>query len=319
MNKDKNVPFTIEEEKKLAKPRYLANFFPLFLILGFFMGFGGFVVLLIGLVQIEENLILVYVGSPLFVVGVFLFVLAFLTQSINKKVYEKMCYRLLKDNFKNCDITPLDFSKKKNTFLKEANIINVKVDSLNKENFLLKKVNTEIEVYNVEKSTAQETSQSFLNDLFTVSSNAVVGEKKLDLSLSFKGVVLKVCKTKFNLSNPIEIRTHSANFGASMNFDESNLLELKDNFGKLFDVYVARDRFYELLTEELKEALIKFSNTKLSLLLIIKNSEAYILIKDLRVAPHTLLRRDDKKIYEAFSKYSHIYFLIDQIIDSLIS
>ena len=52
MNKDKNVPFTIEEEKKLAKPRLFFKFSPFCLILGFMMGFAGFVLALIGLVKV---------------------------------------------------------------------------------------------------------------------------------------------------------------------------------------------------------------------------------------------------------------------------
>ena len=77
MNKDKNVPFTIEEEKKLAKPRLFFKFSPFCLILGFMMGFAGFVLALIGLVKLDEIPVLLYVGAPLLVVGVALFIISF--------------------------------------------------------------------------------------------------------------------------------------------------------------------------------------------------------------------------------------------------
>ena len=40
MNKDKKAPFTLEEEKKLAKTRLIFKFSVLFLMFGFFGGFA---------------------------------------------------------------------------------------------------------------------------------------------------------------------------------------------------------------------------------------------------------------------------------------
>ena len=52
--------------------------------------------------------------------------------------------------------------------------------------------------------------------------------------------------------------------------------------------------------------------------MFIKENSAYLLVKDVFVDPKDLLRRDDEKIYEKFSKYSSIYFAINKVIDDLI-
>ena len=41
-------------------------------------------------------------------------------------------------------------------------------------------------------------------------------------------------------------------------------------------------------------------------------------VKDVYVAPSDLLKRDDEKIYEKFSKYSDMYFAINKVINDLI-
>ena len=87
MNKDKTVPFTLEEEKKLAKTRLIFKFSVLFLMFGFFGGFAGFVLSLIGLIKIDEIPVLLYIGAPLFLVGIILCIIAFKGRSRNHTLH----------------------------------------------------------------------------------------------------------------------------------------------------------------------------------------------------------------------------------------
>lgn len=318
MNKDKTVPFTLEEEKKLAKTRLIFKFSVLFLMLGFFGGFAGFVLSLIGLIKIDEIPVLLYIGAPLFVVGIILFIIAFKGRYLNKKVYEKMLYRLLADNFGENKYEKLTHDKIMKNFLTENGVINVSVETVRPDNYRYRLGNSDIKLINVQRGASLETNKAFINEMFTVSNQAVLGEKKLDLDLDFKGLAVVIENTNINLFNPIDIRDKSSDVSHSMIYLKENIVDKKDDFTSKFDVYLKNERFYELISDNLKRDLLKLNEKNLKIVLLIKESKAFLLVKDVYVAPSDLLKRDDEKIYEKFSKYSDIYFAINKVINDLI-
>lgn len=318
MNKDKTVPFTLEEEKKLAKTRLIFKFSVLFLMFGFFGGFAGFVLSLIGLIKIDEIPVLLYIGAPLFVVGIILFIIAFKGRYLNKKIYEKMLYRLLADNFGENKYEKLTHDKIMKNFLTENEVINVSVEIVRPDNYRYRLGNSDIKLINVQRGASLETNKAFINEMFTVSNQAVLGEKKLDLDLDFKGLAVVIENTNINLFNPIDIRDKSSDVSHSMIYSKENIVDKKDDFTSKFDVYLKNERFYELISDNLKRDLLKLKEKNLKIVLLIKESKAFLLVKDVYVAPSDLLKRDDEKIYEKFSKYSDIYFAINKVIDDLI-
>ena len=318
MNKDKNVPFTIEEEKKLAKPRLFFKFSPFCLMLGFMMGFAGFVLALIGLVKLDEIPVLLYVGAPLLVVGVALCIISFKGRYLNKKIYEKMLYRLMVDNFGENTYKALKHNNIMKNFLQESEAMNVSVETVRLTNFEYKYGNSDIKIINVLKGVSLETNKSFINDMFTVSNKAILGDKKLELDLDFKGVVFEIKNISLNLSYPIDIRDKASDVSHSMFYTKDNIVNKEDEFCKNFDVYLKNERFYELIKDQIKKDLLNLKNKELKAVLFIKENSAYLLVKDIFVDPNDLLRRDDENIYEKFSKYSSIYFAINKVIDDLI-
>ena len=318
MNKDKTVPFTLEEEKKLAKTRLIFKFSVLFLMFGFFGGFAGFVLSLIGLIKIDEIPVLLYIGAPLFVVGIILCIIAFKGRYLNKKIYEKMLYRLLADNFGENKYEKLTHDKIMKNFLTENEVINVSVEIVRPDNYRYRLGNSDIKLINVQRGASLETNKAFINEMFTVSNQAVLGEKKLDLDLDFKGLAVVIENTNINLFNPIDIRDKSSDVSHSMIYLKENIVDKKDDFTSKFDVYLKNERFYELISDNLKRDLLKLKEKNLKIVLLIKESKAFLLVKDVYVAPIDLLKRDDEKIYEKFSKYSAIYFAINKVIDDLI-
>ena len=318
MNKDKNVPFTLEEEKKLAKSRLIFKLSIPFIIFGFFGGFGGFVVALIGLIQFDETPVLVYIGAPLFVVGIILFIAGFKGRNLNKKLYEKYLYRLIADNFGENQYKSLSHNDIMRNFLMSEEVMNVSVDTVRPENFIYKYGNSEIKIINIQKGTSLETNKAFINEMFSVSNNAVLGEKKVEIDLHFRGVAIVIKDINLNLSNPIDIRDKSADVSHSMFYEKENLVSGNDEFLENFDVYLKNERFYQLINENIKKDLLNLKNKNLKVILFIKDNTAYLLVKDVFVAPKDILKRDDEKIYENFSKFSEIYFAMNKVIDDLV-
>ena len=121
--------------------------------------------------------------------------------------------------------------------------------------------------------------------MFTVSNQAVLGEKKLDLDLDFKGLAVVIENTNINLSNPIDIRDKSSDVSHSMIYLKENIVDKKDDFTSKFDVYLRNERFYELISDSLKRDLLKLKEKNLKIVLLIKESKAFLLVKDVYVAP----------------------------------
>ena len=201
MNKDKSVPFTLEEEKKLAKPRYFLKLSPLFIILGFFLTFAGFVLCLIGGLEIEENIILLYVGAPLLVSGIIFFLIFALTRKLNKKVYEKMIYRSIVDNFVVDNFKNVELRKIKNTILQDEEIMNVLIDSVLDESYEFKKGNNEIQLINILKSTPLNSQNRLISEMFKVDGKAYVGNNNIDFATDFKGLLTIISTLQLTLKD----------------------------------------------------------------------------------------------------------------------
>ena len=262
MNKDKSVPFTLEEEKKLAKPRYFLKLSPLFIILGFFLTFAGFVLSLIGGLEIEENIILLYIGIPLLVSGVIFFLTFALTRNLNKKVYEKMIYRLIVDNF-------VIIRKIKNTILQDEEIMNVLIENALEESYEFRKGQSEIQIINILKSTPLNSQNCLISEMFKVDEKAFVGNESVNFSTDFKGLLVIIKNTNLNLSYPIEIRSSSPLSGNSLIFTNENMLKNTDFFTKTYRIYAKSSTFYTLIGEKLKKDLVFLKNSGKNVILVL--------------------------------------------------
>ena len=102
MKVDKYVPLTKKERKIIANHKRFVKITPLFIILGFFIAFAGLILCIIGGADFEENKILLYIGLPLLILGVFcFFTLKF--RYLNLSLYNKLIYRLLTESFNITD------------------------------------------------------------------------------------------------------------------------------------------------------------------------------------------------------------------------
>lgn len=318
MNKDKNVPFTLQEEKKLAKPRVLIKLSIPAIILGFFTWFAGLVLTIIGFATLDESIILVCVGLPLFCLGLIFFVCGFYWQKLNNKIYKKLVYRSLVDSFGENKYEYIDLNSVKQGFLKDRNIMNLLVDSANPESYIFKKGSSVIEFINITKSTSLVANRTIINDLFSVSNQAMQGEDNVNFTLEFKGVFIGITNTNLNLSYPIDIRNKAFSTSPSMIYSQDNILKTDDELTKNYNVYLKNPKFIELVNEKVKNDLNMLASLNLNVILMLDKNQAYILIKDFYIAPKSTLRRDDEKIYEEFAKINSIYFKINKLIDSII-
>lgn len=318
MNKDKSVPFTLEEEKKLAKTRYFLKLSPLFIILGFFLTFAGFVLCLIGGLEIEENIILLYVGAPLLISGIIFFLIFALTRKLNKKVYEKMIYRSIVDNFVVDNFKNVELRKIKNTILQDEEIMNVLIDSVLDESYEFKKGNSEIQLINILKSTPLNSQNRLISEMFKVDGKAYVGNNNIGFATDFKGLLVIIKNINLNLSYPIEIRSNSPLSGNSLYFSDENLIKNQDFFAKTYRIYAKSTSFYILIGEKLKKDLVFLKNAEKNIILILKNNVAYFLIRDTFVTPKKDLVRDAENIYQVYSKNASMYFLINRVIEDLV-
>lgn len=317
MNKDKSVPFTLEEEKKLAKPRYFLKLSPLFIILGFFLTFAGFVLSLIGGLEIEENIMLLYIGIPLLVSGVIFFLTFALTRNLNKKIYEKMIYRLIIDNFVIDSFKNVEIRKIKNTILQDEEIMNVLIENALEESYEFRKGQSEIQIINILKSTPLNSQNCLVSEMFKVDDKAFVGNESVNFSTDFKGLLIIIKNTNLNLSYPIEIRSSSPLSGNSLIFTNENMLKNTDFFTKTYRIYAKSSTFYTLIGEKLKKDLVFLENSGKNVILVLKNNIGFLLIRDTFVSPKKDLIRDAENIYQVYSKNAATYFAINKVIEDL--
>ena len=318
MNKDKNIPFTLEEEKKLAKPRLILKFSPFLVMFGFFGGFAGLVLTIIGFADFEEDALLGYIGLPLLILGTILIIYGMCGRNINKKVYEKILYRLLHDNFGENKYEKLDLSSFKKTYLKDENLLNITIDNVLNENYEYKSGTSDIKVLNILRSHSTDTNKEFINKMFNVSNSASVGGNKLNLTLSFVGALFIIDNINLKLSFPLEIRNKDNLLPKSMLYEIDASIKIDDNFNKEYEFFAKNERFYSLLSDELKNDLLNLKSKEISVLLILKENKAYLFVKDLFVAPSYLIKRFDENIYQKYSHLSEIYFAINKIVNDLI-
>ena len=315
MKVDKYVPLTKKERKIIANHKRFVKLTPLFIIVGFFTAFAGLTLCIIGGADFEENKILLYIGLPLLLFGALCFFnLKF--RYLNLSLYNKLIYRLLIESFNITDYSFDDKPTWPKNYLISNEIANVEILNISNESFSFNKNNSKVTTINITRSISKDSNKDFINEMFSVSKDAIAGKNKIAASLSVKGVLIEITNLINKFDSVIDIRSLGSDIPSSMLFNSENRIE-KDDFSNKFEVYMSSLNSYDQINDNLKSALLKLEEKGFKFILLIKSGTAFIFIKDHFIYPYTIIRRDNEVILENYKKCEDFYLLINNLIDSL--
>ena len=292
------------------------------IILGFFIAFAGLTLCIIGGADFEENKILLYIGLPLLLFGALcFFTLKF--RYLNLSLYNKLIYRLLTESFNITDysfnITDYSFDDKPTwpkNYLISNEIANVEILNISNESYSFNKNNSKVTTINITRSISKDSNKDFINEMFSVSKDAIAGKNKIAASLSVKGVLIEITNLINKFDNIVDVRSLGSDIPSSMLFHSENRIE-KDDFSNKFEVYMSSSNSYDQINDNLKSALLKLEEKGFKFVLLIKSGTAFIFIKDHFIYPYTIIRRDNEVILENYKMCEDFYLLINNLIDSL--
>lgn len=315
MKVDKYVPLTKKERKIIANHKRFVKITPLLIIVGFFTAFAGLTLCIIGGADFEEKKILLYIGLPLLLFGVLcLFTLKF--RYLNLSLYNKLIYRLLSESFNITDYSFDDQPTWPKNYLISNEIANVEILNISNESYSFNKNNSKVTTINITRSISKDSNKDFINEMFSVSKDAIAGKNKIAASLSVKGVLIEITNLINKFDNVIDVRSLGSDIPSSMLFNSENRIEI-DDFSNKFEVYMSSSNSYDQINDNLKSALLKLEEKGFKFILLIKSGTAFIFIKDHFIYPYTIIRRDNEVILENYKKCEDFYLLINNLIDSL--